>query len=110
MLRAPALLIALVAAPVPAMALTGAELLQTKRDFGIGYVWGAIEASSDVPYGVEMMKLFEHRTDCLVDAKISSGTAYDGVAAKIRNTPSLLGAPAARAVVEFLFDMCGAPK
>ncbi|KSV84535.1 hypothetical protein N183_11965 [Sinorhizobium sp. Sb3] len=97
--------IAYLCAPaVSAFAMTGAELLQTDRQFGIGYVFGVVEFKTGVLDRDDPN--FYRIRQCVLDAGINSNTLYELVTRYMRNNPDNLPLPAFGGVLKAIDAMC----
>lgn len=95
-----------VLATSPAHALTGAELLQTERQFASGYIYGVFEYVFHVaPDDDDAARNFEIR-NCLMASKVTSDTMYSVVTAYVRAHPETLQYPSVAAVLQVINEMC----
>jgi len=95
--------VALLAAIVPADAMTGAELLQANRSFAEGYVFGVVEARTGV---LDDDPNFMKIRNCIISANISSDTLYRATLEYLNRNPKDLAFPAFGAVYKLLDEMC----
>ncbi|MEC5322774.1 hypothetical protein [Aurantimonas sp. A3-2-R12] len=97
------------AATTPAIALTGAELMQDGR-FTEGYAWGVVAMMTGIVVkDDDHNKLVFHYDQCLRSSKINSRVLLDGVQEFIERNPKNLALPAFFPVLNFLGEMCGSP-
>jgi hypothetical protein len=95
--------VALVAAVLPAHAMTGAELLQASRSFAEGYVFGVVEVRTGV---LDDDPSFTKIRNCIIGANISSDTLYQATVEYLKRNPKDLAFPAFGAVYKLLNEMC----
>jgi hypothetical protein len=98
---------AAIAMPFSANAMTGAEFLQQNQYFAEGYAWGVAESLVTFYVTKEDLAVIEERHKCLVSANIDNHTLYDAVVEHLRKTPSALVQTAAMSVSSVIYIMCG---
>lgn len=90
-------------------ALTGAELLQSNKDFARGYVFGVVEGYVLV---LEQDAKAEQRRqkvhDCLGKSSVSAETIFGAVANHIERNPKELAEPSIGAIYRTLNEICPA--
>jgi len=88
----------------PSLALTASELIQANRQFGSGYVLGAIE------YRVTVVDAdnpdFYRIRNCIMSSNAKSGTLLDVVRRYIERHPETLPMPAIGAIIKATNEMC----
>ncbi|MGR9465898.1 hypothetical protein [Rhizobium leguminosarum] len=92
--------------PSESHAVTGAELIESKNPFNIGYVWGAAEMRVGIKHTDDEAFLRLH--DCFTKSGISANTLYDFTVAFIRRNPKFLALPGLAAVNDTIVEMCPA--
>jgi hypothetical protein len=90
-----------------AEAMTGAELLQSNRQFAEGYVLGAVESyllthEEDKEEQARQMK----RLACVMRSGAKSSALYEAVAHHIRSNPTALAEYALSSVYRTIIEMC----
>lgn len=95
---------AILTTTLPAMAFTGAELVQADRRFGEGFVFGAVSSRLEI-LSVDPARQVEIG-NCVSRAKILSGAMLDTVTTFIQSNPDALPQPATYAVLRVLDTMC----
>jgi len=89
-----------------ALAMTGAELLQTDDRFAEGYVFGAVEHDVLVNDSVTAQSI--KRLKCVADSKATSSSLTQAVRAYIIAHPQQMAMPAISSVIIVINEMCPA--
>lgn len=90
--------------PGGASAMTGAELLQTPREVGEGYVLGVTELYIGVYRPGD--QAYEFVRPCVLNSGANAGSIYDLTLNYLRRNPADLQFPAFGGILKALGEMC----
>lgn len=87
-----------------AVAMTGAEFLQSDQTFAAGYALGVTEYRIGVL--TEGDKSFIKIRNCVISSNMNANTLYSAVVSRLNRHPEELALPAFGAVMNVLSEMC----